>query len=255
MAGCLYLRGNFVSFRFSLIYAQNYRIQMERIGVLINKLGELYQQNASPEQLIHVVRMLQTELLLPEYQQQKPNRKKIAVMMPGGFGISSALESPGKTATEDLDLPGVTASEINFENDGREEKKPRSVPVFNVLEEVPTLAHQPGAKEINEVIGKTEPSLNEKLFEQKKELAEKLTEEPLKDIKKAIGVNDRYIFITELFRGDENMYERSLKTINRFSIYPEAEFWISRELKLKLGWQESHPAVKQFDQLVRRRFL
>ena len=129
------------------------------------------------------------------------------------------------------------------------------VPAFNVLEEVPTLAHQPQVQELNDVIGKWGESLNEKLSEKKTELAEKLKEEPLRDIKKAIGLNDRYIFITELFRGDEAMYERSLKTINHFSIYPEAEFWIQRELKLKLGWKEDHPFVKQFDQLVRRRFL
>jgi hypothetical protein len=51
------------------------------------------------------------------------------------------------------------------------------------------------------------------------------------------------------------MYERSVKTINGFSIFPEAEYWIKRELKLKLGWDEGNPVVKQFDQLIKRRFL
>ena len=50
------------------------------------------------------------------------------------------------------------------------------------------------------------------------------------------------------------MYERSLKTINSFNIYPEAEYWIQRELKVKLGWLEEQEAVKVFDQLVKRRF-
>jgi hypothetical protein len=50
------------------------------------------------------------------------------------------------------------------------------------------------------------------------------------------------------------MYERSIKTINSFNIYPEAEYWISRELKIKLGWDNELPVVTQFDQLVRRRF-
>jgi hypothetical protein len=50
------------------------------------------------------------------------------------------------------------------------------------------------------------------------------------------------------------MYERSIKTINQFKIFAEADFWINRELKTKLGWPVDHPLVKQFDQLVRRRF-
>ena len=89
---------------------------------------------------------------------------------------------------------------------------------------------------------------------EKKELGHVLKDSPVKDLKKAIGINDRFAFINELFRGDENMYERSIKTINGFSILAEAEFWIQRELKLKLGWDESSSTVIHFDQLVRRRF-
>lgn len=236
---------------------------MERIGVLINKLQELYQQNAPSEQIIHVVQMLQTELFLLKQQQHTPERKKIAVMMPGGVSVSLAEQTSGNvikgTLEERVDLIANSEEEVPAivppAKNGSKPREAVSVPEFNVLEEVPTLAHQPQVKELNEVIGRAEPSINEKLFERKKELGEKLKDEPLKDIKKAVGVNDRFIFISELFRGDEDMYERSLKTINRFTIYPEAEFWILRELKLKLGWNEEHPAVKQFDQLVKRRFL
>ncbi len=238
---------------------------MERIGVLINKLQELYQQNASTEQILHVAQMLQTELFLLRQQQHAPGRKKIAVMMPGGISVSSTDQLINKADDSKITDKPQTGDELDVRSDedvftqpsknGSGSKEAVASRGFNVLEEVPTLSHQPQVKELNEVMGRTEPSLNEKLYEQRKELAEKLKEEPLKDIKKAIGVNDRFIFITELFRGDEAMYERSLKTINHFTIYPEAEFWILRELKLKLGWNEEHPAVKQFDQLVRRRFL
>ena len=97
--------------------------------------------------------------------------------------------------------------------------------------------------------------MNDRLKEIKIELSDKLTEAPIKDLKKAIGINDRFLFINELFRGDEAMYERSIKTIHNFSILAEAEYWIRRELKVKIGWLDSDPIVKQFDQLVRRRFL
>ena len=86
------------------------------------------------------------------------------------------------------------------------------------------------------------------------EISEKLTGLPVKDLKKAIGINDRFLYINDLFRGDEAMYERSIKTINGFSIWPEAEYWIRRELKTKLGWTDDNETVKQFDQLVKRRF-
>lgn len=110
--------------------------------------------------------------------------------------------------------------------------------------------------EIHETIAASIPnaSLNDALNKPQKELSERLQETPIKDLKKAIGINDRYLFIQELFKGDEAMYERSIKTINAFSIYPEAEYWIRRELKTKLGWNDQSEATQAFAHLVKRRF-
>jgi hypothetical protein len=132
---------------------------------------------------------------------------------------------------------------------------------FDAVEETPTLAqYQPSKKdlklqkEINDLIGESKETLNDKLKEYKKELAHVLKETPIKDLRKAIGVNDRFVFVNELFRGDETMYERSIKTINGFHILPEAEYWINRELKVKLGWDDYKDSVQHFYHLVRRRF-
>ena len=98
------------------------------------------------------------------------------------------------------------------------------------------------------------PSLNDVLKNDNTEISDTLSEGPIKDLRKAVGINDRFLFINELFLGDEVMFERSIKTINSFTIYPEAEYWIRRELKLKLAWNENSDTVKQFNQLVKRRF-
>src|SRR4030095_13404416 len=108
-------------------------------------------------------------------------------------------------------------------------------------------------REVNDATAQAE-SLNDKLKQGKTELIEVFKETPVKDLRKAVGINDRFLFIKELFRGDENMYERSIKTINSFNILAEAEFWIQRELKVKIGWNEASETVRHFDQLVRRRF-
>lgn len=111
------------------------------------------------------------------------------------------------------------------------------------------------AKELNEILPTNNAaSLNDLHSKPVNEVSDIFEDAPIKDLKKAIGVNERFLYLNELFRGDEAMYERSIKTINAFSIYPEAEFWIRRELKLKLGWDDKYNTVKQFDQLIRRRF-
>jgi hypothetical protein len=126
--------------------------------------------------------------------------------------------------------------------------------LFDPMVDIPTLALK--QQEVNETVASQQESLNDKLknLSAHKEVASRLKEGPIKDLRKAIGINDQYLFINELFRGDQTMYERSIKTINGFNIYAEAELWIKRELKLKLGWNESSEVVQLFDQLIKRRF-
>ncbi len=126
---------------------------------------------------------------------------------------------------------------------------------FDTVRDTPTLAHQrKEGFEINDSMGNRGESLNDKLKASNKEIGAQLHHTPVRDLRKAIGINDRYLFINELFRGDEVMYERSIKTINSYTILPEAEYWISRELKTKLGWNDRSETVQHFDQLIRRRF-
>ncbi|HEX6913900.1 MAG TPA: hypothetical protein VF145_01580, partial [Chitinophagaceae bacterium] len=119
--------------------------------------------------------------------------------------------------------------------------------------EIPTLTHQKQVYELNDVHIDGD-SINEKLKEDSNEIASTIKGEPVHDLRKAIGINDRYRFINELFRGDEAMYERSIKTINGFTSLAEAETWIQRELKVKIGWTEQNATAKDFDQVVKRRF-
>lgn len=115
----------------------------------------------------------------------------------------------------------------------------------------------PSQADLNEQLQQqAPPSLNDQLQSTQGSLSlgDTLQEGPVKDLRRAIDLNDRFRFINELFRGDEAMYERSIKTINSFSIWPEAEYWIRRELKVKLGWNDQDETVRLFDGLVKRRF-
>lgn len=125
---------------------------------------------------------------------------------------------------------------------------------FESTMDVPTLSQYGATAEVHEKIAERKESLNDRLKREQTEVAQVLKETPIKDLRKGIGINDRFVFVRELFRGDEAAYERSIKTINNFNIYSEAEYWMSRELRLKLGWNDDNETAKHFYQLVRRRF-
>ncbi len=243
---------------------------MERIKALINILHEQSEQNADTAVLMETVQMLQAELSrLSAFVPRQMSTSKVAVMMPSTNKVSFAIkeatpETIRQPAYQDfIEQPKVVEpakkvpeKETHIVEKAIEAKRDdHSGWLFDPGDEIPTLTHQRQYKEMNDVFGGNASSLNDRLKTEKKELATVLTDGPVRDLKKAIGINDRFVFLSELFRGDETMYERSLKTINNFRIYPEAEYWIERELKVKLGWDEGKEVVKQFRQLVKRRFL
>ena len=169
-------------------------------------------------------------------------------------GMPTPVASPAVNGVATPAINGVA----NGAPTARTKEPERGTWPFDPLAEKPTdrFTLSQKTREINDVIGNGNgsSSLNEKLKSDVVELKSALNDTPVRDLKKAIGVNDRYVFISQLFRGDEVMYERSLKTINGFRILPEAEYWMERELKVKLGWDENREATRHFYQLVKRRF-
>ncbi|MCX8019460.1 MAG: hypothetical protein N2747_03065 [Chitinophagaceae bacterium] len=236
---------------------------MDRIESLINQLKEQYHQRLDPGELLLTIKSIEFELVK---KNSKPpghplGTSRIAVILPHAGESSPPVSEEYKKVkssvrSEEQQQSCKEVKETFLVEDGSVaivQKNGQLDMVFNPAEEVPTLAQHLKQQENKESTNQEE-SLNDKLKQNKTELVEVLKETPVKDLRKAIGVNDRYLFINELFRGDETMYERCIKTINNFNIYAEAEYWINRELKIKLGWNSESPAVQLFEQLVKRRF-
>jgi hypothetical protein len=225
--------------------------KMERIEALISKLNDQYLQKFPADQMLVTLQLLQNELSRQQQSNRTLGTSKVSVVMPSVMKLDPVNYE--KYAPKPAEKPSVQEVKetvlVDKESVSIVQENGQLDMVFDPMVEIPTLSHQ--LKDKKE--GQSE-SLNDRLKQGKAELVEVLKEAPIKDLRKAIGINDRFLFINDLFRGDEAMYERSIKTINSFNIYPEAEYWISRELKVKLGWNNDLPAVAQFDQLVKRRF-
>ena len=249
---------------------------MERVETLCSLLAEKIRQKAPLTDLLSTVRMLESELIhLKNTAPESSGTVSAAVNISKQYEKSLVPAQPAAQPVEEKTIEILQIDEAEVEAELEEIKrnaeernkisghnKPQLI--FDGMDDIPTLAGRTSvtspkpvsqAKEIHELLPVNKaPSFNDVLKTQKNEVADSLQDSPVKDLRKAIGVNDRYGYINSLFRGDEAMYERSIKTINSFAIFPEAEYWIRRELKLKLGWDDKNEIVQQFDQLVRRRF-
>lgn len=226
---------------------------MERVEVLIERLQAQYNNNASKESLLATTQLLLSELQKSEEEEQYSS-SVVSVFYPAYYQSAFVVEETVAELPEikkEIKISDEIVSEPEQRTYGDEDKKDEA---YDPIMEIPTLALK--RQEVNDFIASNNESLNDKLKSSSsyKEIGHSIKDTPVKDLRKAIGVNDRYVFINELFRGDETMYERSIKTINSFNIYPEAEFWIKRELKLKLAWNDENESVQLFDKLVKRRF-
>lgn len=87
-------------------------------------------------------------------------------------------------------------------------------------------------------------------FETHETIGEKLH---VKTLKSAIGINDKFLLVNELFGGNMGKYERSmdnlddLKTLNGALIY-------MNELRVELQWNSNNEAYKKLLELVHRKF-
>lgn len=94
------------------------------------------------------------------------------------------------------------------------------------------------------------------VFKEAKELSEKLSAQPVKDLTKSMAINDRLLYTNDLFGKDNNALNAALKDLNELRSMNEAQP-ILEELAEKHEWthEEKVDTAMSFIKLVRRRYL
>ena len=216
---------------------------MDSVKSLVEKLSEQLRHNEDKSNLIITAQQILTEL----------GGAVIAKPLPQNIYQETPMDSP---AEEVVMQAQVTPELAPITNTDQELETPVEVIDENLVPNI-VEAHAVENSQVNLAEVKTEPILvaSEKIeIKEVKEVKDHLVMEPIKDLRSAIGINDKFQFIQELFGGDEKAFEIGIKTINAFKIFPEAQFYIKRELREKNNWDEESNVVKQFDQLIKRRF-
>ena len=96
------------------------------------------------------------------------------------------------------------------------------------------------------------------LFEIKeaKELSEKLSNMPITDLKTAMGINDRFLTINELFGGDGEAFNSVVSHLNQLGSYDEAKSYLLSNVAETNNWSAPEKLKKaaNFINLVQRRY-
>ena len=156
----------------------------------------------------------------------------------------------------------VEPSPIAAEPEKEAYKPPRIIELSNDLkEDLASTPPPPKAEEVHH--DAPAPQMDDELSElfmddpANIDLSDRLANSPIKDLTKAISINDKIFTVNELFGGNMVDFEQTLKTLNGCEGFSNATSLILVDKAKEYGWTEKNrlKKAKKFVKLVRRRYL
>nr|MBA3901447.1 hypothetical protein [Bacteroidota bacterium] len=100
-------------------------------------------------------------------------------------------------------------------------------------------------------------SVNDRIGQSKiySDLSNRLQKNPISDLTRAIGLNEKFLYIKDLFNNDSAAFMEALNELNSFGNYAAAEHFLSDNLASKFNWEKNSETVAKFTELVQRRYL
>jgi len=100
-------------------------------------------------------------------------------------------------------------------------------------------------------------TINERISAQmvaKQGVAEQLHVQSISDLKQAINLNDKLLFVKDLFNGYSLAYSEAIEILNRFTSFAEAEQFLSNNYVAKNHWDTKPETSEKFYALLKRRY-
>ena len=240
-----------------------YKVHTLDIDMLRTKAIDLYEQIIELEELAEGSPVVKTPVKEePKIETPKPEPKPEIV--------EEVTEVPKVVEPEVKQVPVVAEPHVQEEtpdvSDVVIEEMVEEMPVKVELEvkeepdiEVPSEPEQEEEKEqaataYDLFSGSAESPVGEK-YAQKDEpsVAEKIQKSQIVNIREAIGINEKFLFINELFNGDMSRYNKILDDINALPTQKGVETYLL-EMKIQFQWADDNEAFVAFKELIERKF-
>lgn len=183
----------------------------------------------------------------------------------------SVEEKAQKEIKSDPITEGATEKAIKKEAAETSKETSKEMPLFDFTA-MPETVNEPVKKESNEEITKEEqPEPKEKELSvndhqsvidsindhyknaEDSSLLANMKKKPIENIRTAIGINDKFSYINDLFDGENEIYESALDQLEQLNNADEAKHKLS-ELAVENEWDLESKTVMQFVELIERRY-
>lgn len=82
----------------------------------------------------------------------------------------------------------------------------------------------------------------------------KFSHQPVKDLKSIVSLNDKLLFIKELFNGYSLAYSEAIEILNRFDSFEAADAFLQSNYAAKNNWSAKEATVEKLYEVLHRRF-
>jgi len=100
------------------------------------------------------------------------------------------------------------------------------------------------------------PTVNDVISAQMNQstLAGNYSRQSVSDIKAIINLNDKLLFVKDLFNGYNLAYSEAIELLNRFDNFEAADNFLKNNYSIKNNWAEKQSTVDKFYEILNRRF-
>lgn len=172
----------------------------------------------------------------------EPDAAENAAPAPATDGVPAPQAAAESPAAEPSATPAIPEPADGSE--GAEE-----VPTLKIRQE-PGLTNSPGGAVLGEVINHDVQTLADTIAPPRDMASELLRNEPVTDLRKAIGLNDKFLLIRDLFDGDGKAYERAIGTLNDCGDLDDCMIYIAEHY----AWNPNSDGAKLLMDLLERKF-
>ena len=207
--------------------ADNTHIPRIDLGRTDDGVSYSYTRNEEPETIRH-------ELILDEDDWGDDDEAYETAL------VEEPIEKPIPVKEEIIEVPPAAAKSIVIEH--IEELKP-IIPQPQIVRET--------AKE--EVL-----TINQRISAQLSGKASNITDQigaqKIEDLKQAINLNDKLLYIKDLFNGYSLAYSEAIDILNRFANFEEADTFLNKNYVAKNQWEAKPDTTTKFYALLKRRY-
>lgn len=204
---------------------------MQRITELLRKIEDLAQRGQSPLEID--LMMDYTRSLYAELIELQKNHSHITAPVPAAIPLQ-ITETPAASDETVQDIP----LEINM---------PQEYPKSQIAAELNNAATTNETAANHNEATPSQPQIQENK-------TIRLETRSNADIRKEIGINDKYLFISELFGNVKEAYDKVLSEINGIASYDDAVDYLDENVHEKHRWEDDNDTVQSFYSAVNRFF-